>query len=54
MCASKHVCLTVPDPKTVLDSYEVTNNTNFWHRVQPLVSDGGIQRYAQVETFDQE
>ena len=52
ICASKHVCLTVPDPSQ-LEFNATSSSSLFWKRVEHLVQPGGTQSYAQLSTFDQ-
>ena len=52
-CVNNHLCYTVEDPESIVRSNKSSIDlTNFWERIRFLVSDAGIQRYAQINHFD--
>ena len=52
-CVNNHLCYTVEDPVNIARNKSLLDFTmNFWERIQFLVSDAGIQRYAQINHFD--
>ena len=52
-CVNNHLCYTVEDPVNIARNKSLLDFTmNFWERIRFLVSDAGIQRYAQINHFD--
>ena len=54
-CINNHLCLTMEDPKSSQSTrISSKSSTSFWERIRFLVSDSGIQRYAQLNSFDRQ